>query len=74
MLASSTSGSQLLGKVVRNRGSKTTHDGRVKSLLYGTTGLLDLGLLLVNGRLRGAIFEDAVITNIRASRKSLLRQ
>lgn len=64
MLASSAGSSQLLSKVVRDGSSKSAHDARVKSLLDSATGLLDLGLVLVDCRLRSAVFEDAVNTQI----------
>lgn len=64
VLATDTSSRQLVGKVIGQGGCETLHDARVESLLDGASGLLNLGLLFVDGGLRCAILEDAAAFRI----------
>lgn len=69
VLSIETSACQLLCKVVRNGSSETFHNARIEGLLDGTASRLDSCLLLVNGRLRDALLEDAIRTRKEAQSK-----
>lgn len=68
MLAVETSRRKLLRKAIGQRRSETLHDARVKRLLDGTTRLLHLDFLFLNGRRGNAILEDAVVPEMETVR------